>query len=222
MTKKVLFVLTSTSQFPDGTQTGLWLEEASVPYQILTGADIDVDVVSIEGGEVPIDDNSTQNNELETYKKFVDLIQDVPALNLVNTAEYDAIYLPGGHGTVFDFANNPQLSDILLSFKEDNKFIASVCHGPSAFVGAKDKQGNSLINNMTLTSFTDEEERQMGFEDQVPFLTQTALQDLGANFKAAEAFSSHVETDGQLITGQNPQSSQAVGEALRDALLGQQ
>ncbi|WP_436937581.1 type 1 glutamine amidotransferase domain-containing protein [Staphylococcus xylosus] len=218
MSKKVLFILTSRNQYDDGTPTGLWLEEASEPYNILTEADIAVDITSIEGGEVPLDPNSTQNNELDKYAEFVAKINDVPSIAEVDVAQYDAVYLPGGHGTVFDYAHNQQLSSILADFKDEDKIISSVCHGPSAFVGAKDKQGNFLVNGVTLTSFTDEEERAMGLENKVPFLTQTELENQGAKFVTKENFTEHIETDSQFITGQNPQSSVAIGKALRDAL----
>lgn len=218
MSKKVLFILTSRNQYEDGTPTGLWLEEASEPYNILTEADIAVDITSIEGGAVPLDPNSTQNNELDKYAEFVAKIKDVPSIAEVDVAQYDAVYLPGGHGTVFDYAHNQQLSSILADFKDEDKIISSVCHGPSAFVGAKDKQGNFLVNGVTLTSFTDEEERAMGLENKVPFLTQTELENQGAKFITKENFSEHVEIDSQFITGQNPQSSVAIGKALRDAL----
>ncbi|MEB8126504.1 type 1 glutamine amidotransferase domain-containing protein [Staphylococcus succinus] len=218
MSKKVLFILTSRNQYDDGTPTGLWLEEASEPYNILINANIDVDIVSIEGGEVPVDPNSTQNGELEKYAQFVDSIKQVPSLGEVNTSEYDAVYLPGGHGTVFDYAHNQKLASMLADFKSEGKIISSVCHGPSAFVGAKDNEGNFLINGVTLTAFTDEEERAMGLEDKVPFLTQSELENQGAKFITKDNFVEHVETDGQFITGQNPQSSAAIGEALRKAL----
>jgi putative intracellular protease/amidase len=218
LSKKVLFILTSRNQYDDGTPTGLWLEEASEPYNILINANIDVDIVSIEGGEVPVDPNSTQNGELEKYAQFVDSIKQVPSLGEVNTSEYDAVYLPGGHGTVFDYAHNQKLASMLADFKSEGKIISSVCHGPSAFVGAKDNEGNFLINGVTLTAFTDEEERAMGLEDKVPFLTQSELENQGAKFITKDNFVEHVETDGQFITGQNPQSSVAIGEALRKAL----
>ena len=218
MSKKVLFILTSRNQYDDGTPTGLWLEEASEPYNILINANIDVDIVSIEGGEVPVDPNSTQNGELEKYAQFADSIKQVPSLGEVNTSEYDAVYLPGGHGTVFDYAHNQKLASMLADFKSEGKIISSVCHGPSAFVDAKDNEGNFLINGVTLTAFTDEEERAMGLEDKVPFLTQSELENQGAKFITKDNFVEHVETDGQFITGQNPQSSVAIGEALRKAL----
>ncbi|MCD8832978.1 type 1 glutamine amidotransferase domain-containing protein [Staphylococcus arlettae] len=218
MSKKVLFVLTSRNQYDDGSQTGLWLEEASEPYRILAEANITVDLVSIDGGAVPIDANSTQNGELEQYSDFVDKINDVPSIKTVNVDNYDAIYLPGGHGTVFDFGHNQELATVLAEFKEQNKFISSVCHGPSAFVGAKDKNGNFMVKDVTLTAFTDEEERAMGLENKVPFLTQSELENQGAKFVTKDNFVSHVEQDGLFITGQNPQSSIAIGETLRDAL----
>ncbi|HLR18362.1 MAG TPA: type 1 glutamine amidotransferase domain-containing protein [Staphylococcus sp.] len=218
MSKKVLFIITSVNQFEDGTPTGLWLEEASEPFNILTGANISVDIATINGGEVPLDPNSTQNGELETYKEFVDQINQSISINDVDVAQYDAVYLPGGHGTVFDFAHNQKLASVLADFNAEDKVIASVCHGPSAFVGAKNKKGNFLINGVTLTSFTDEEERSMGLVDQVPFLTQTELENQGAKFVTKDNFTEHIEIDNQFITGQNPQSSKAIGEALRDAL----
>jgi putative intracellular protease/amidase len=218
LSKKALFILTSRSHYDDGSQTGLWLEEASVPYEVLNEAGIDVDLVSIEGGSVPIDDNSTQNDELNKYSSFVEKIKDVSSIEDIKVEDYDAVYLPGGHGTVFDFGHNQALASLIADFKDQNKFISSVCHGPSAFVGAKDNRGNFLVNGVTLTSFTDEEERAMGLEEKVPFLTQTELEKQGAKFITKDNFVSHVEEDGLFITGQNPQSSEAVGKALRDAL----
>ncbi|PTE42157.1 glutamine amidotransferase [Staphylococcus equorum] len=218
MSKKVLFIITSVNQFEDGTPTGLWLEEASEPYNILTAANINVDIATINGGEVPLDPNSTQNGELNKYKAFVEQTKSASNIEDIDVSQYDAVYLPGGHGTVFDFAHNQKLASVLADFKADDKIIASVCHGPSAFVGAKDKKGNFLVKGVTLTAFTDEEERAMGFEDKVPFLTQTELENQGAQFVTQDNFTEHVETDNQFITGQNPQSSVALGETLREAL----
>ncbi|WP_210141039.1 type 1 glutamine amidotransferase domain-containing protein, partial [Staphylococcus sp. GDX8P113P-2] len=104
------------------------------------------------------------------------------SIDNINVSDYDAVYLPGGHGTVFDFAHNQKLANILSDFKHEGKFISSVCHGPSAFVGAKDKNGKYLVEGVTLTSFTDDEERTMGLENKVPFLTQTELEQQGAKF----------------------------------------
>ncbi|MEJ7172841.1 type 1 glutamine amidotransferase domain-containing protein [Staphylococcus caprae] len=218
MSKKVLFVLTSTKQYPDGTETGLWLEEAGEPYDILTQEGIEVDIASIKGGHVNLDPNSTSDELLNHYSTFVSHLNDTPSIDDINADDYDAIYLPGGHGTVFDFANNEKLANILVHFRDKDKIISSVCHGPSAFVGVKGSNGKYLVDGIQLTAFTDSEEKAMGLEEKVPFLTQSKLEEQGARFVASDDFASHLEEDRKFITGQNPQSSEVIGKALVNAL----
>lgn len=218
MSKKVLFVLTSTSQYPDGTETGLWLEEAGEPYDILKNEGIDVDIASIKGGKVNLDPNSTSDELLNKYTSFTSHLNTTPSIEEINVDEYDAIYLPGGHGTVFDFANNEKLANILVHFRDHDKIISSVCHGPSAFVGVKTSNGKYLIDGIRLTAFTDSEEKAMGLEEKVPFLTQSKLEEQGADFVTSNDFTSHLEEDRKFITGQNPQSSEVIGKALVNAL----
>ena len=218
MSKKVLFVLTSINQFPDGTETGLWLEEAAEPFNILTKEGIVVDVASVKGGKVNLDPNSTSDEALNHYVKFVSHLNNTASIDDINVDDYDAIYLPGGHGTVFDFANNNMLAEILIHFRNHDKIISSVCHGPSAFVGVKDSNGKYLVDGIKLTSFTDSEEKSMGFENKVPFLTQSKLEEQGAHFVAQDDFTSHLEEDSKFISGQNPQSSKVVGKAILNEL----
>lgn len=218
MSKKVLFVLTSTSQYPDGTETGLWLEEAGEPYDILKNEGIDVDIASIKGGKVNLDPNSTSDELLNKYTSFTSHLNTTPSIEEINVDEYDAIYLPGGHGTVFDFANNEKLANILVNFRDHDKIISSVCHGPSAFVGVKTSNGKYLVDGIRLTAFTDSEEKAMGLEEKVPFLTQSKLEEQGADFVTSNDFTSHLEEDRKFITGQNPQSSEVIGKALVNAL----
>ena len=218
MSKKVLFVLTSTSQYPDGTETGLWLEEAGEPYDILKNEGIDVDITSIKGGKVNLDPNSTSDELLNKYTSFTSHLNTTPSIEEINVDEYDAIYLPGGHGTVFDFANNEKLANILVHFRDHDKIISSVCHGPSAFVGVKTSNGKYLVDGIRLTAFTDSEEKAMGLEEKVPFLTQSKLEEQGADFVTSNDFTSHLEEDRKFITGQNPQSSEVIGKALVNAL----
>lgn len=218
MSKKVLFVLTSTSQYPDGTETGLWLEEAGEPYDILKNEGIDVDIASIKGGKVNLDPNSTSDELLNKYTSFTSHLNTTPSIEEINVDEYDAIYLPGGHGTVFDFANNEKLVNILVHFRDHDKIISSVCHGPSAFVGVKTSNGKYLVDGIRLTAFTDSEEKAMGLEEKVPFLTQSKLEEQGADFVTSNDFTSHLEEDRKFITGQNPQSSEVIGKALVNAL----
>lgn len=218
MSKKVLFVLTSTSQYPDGTETGLWLEEAGEPYDILKNEGIDVDIASIKGGKVNLDPNSTSDELLNKYTSFTSHLNTTPSIEEINVDEYDAIYLPGGHGTVFDFANNEKLANILVHFRDHDKIISSVCHGPSAFVGVKTSNGKYLVDGIRLTAFTDSEEKAMGLEEKVPFLTQSKLEEQGADFVTSNDFTSHLEEDRKFITGQTPQSSEVIGKALVNAL----
>lgn len=218
MSKKVLFVLTSTSQYPDGTETGLWLEEAGEPYDILKNEGIDVDIASIKGGKVNLDPNSTSDELLNKYTSFTSHLNTTPSIEEINVDEYDAIYLPGGHGTVFDFANNEKLANILVHFRDHDKIISSVCHGPSAFVGVKTSNGKYLVDGIRLTAFTDSEEKAMGLEEKVPFLMQSKLEEQGADFVTSNDFKSHLEEDRKFITGQNPQSSEVIGKALVNAL----
>ena len=210
MSKKVLFVLTSTSQYPDGTETGLWLEEAGEPYDILRNEGIDVDIASIKGGKVNLDPNSTSDELLNKYTSFTSQLNHTPSIEDIDVDEYEAIYLPGGHGTVFDFANNEKLANILVHFRDHDKIISSVCHGPST--------GKYLVDGIRLTAFTDSEEKAMGLEDKVPFLTQSKLEEQGAHFITSDDFTSHLEEDRKFITGQNPQSSEVIGKALVNAL----
>ncbi|MBD1792917.1 type 1 glutamine amidotransferase domain-containing protein, partial [Staphylococcus aureus] len=167
---------------------------------------------------VNLDPNSTSDELLNKYTSFTSHLNTTPSIEEINVDEYDAIYLPGGHGTVFDFANNEKLANILVHFRDHDKIISSVCHGPSAFVGVKTSNGKYLVDGIRLTAFTDSEEKAMGLEEKVPFLTQSKLEEQGADFVTSNDFTSHLEEDRKFITGQNPQSSEVIGKALVNAL----
>ncbi|WP_414054926.1 type 1 glutamine amidotransferase domain-containing protein [Macrococcus equi] len=214
MTKKVLMVLTNHDQFNDGTPTGLWLEEAAAPYKIFEKNNITVDFASVKGGAIPLDPNSVANNETQTYADVVKKLGDSLKLKDVVFENYDGVFIPGGHGTMYDLPNDPDLQHILAFYKEDDRAIGAVCHGPSAFVGAKLKDGKYLIDGVKLTGFTNAEESAMKLEDNVPFALQTELEKQGARFVVGKDFTSHVVTDHKFVTGQNPQSSEEVAEAF--------
>ncbi|WP_239706393.1 MULTISPECIES: type 1 glutamine amidotransferase domain-containing protein [unclassified Mammaliicoccus] len=218
MSKKLLMVVTNTSQFKDGKPTGLWLEEAAIPYKVFIKNGIEVDIASVSGGSVPIDPNSTQNDETKEYHDVLEKLQQTYGIKDIVFENYDGIFLPGGHGTVFDFPNNPDLENMLAYYKEKNKVIGSVCHGPSAFIGAKLPSGDYLVNAVKLTSFTDSEEQSMGLEKDVPFLLQTELEKQGARFVKGSDFDSHTVVDRNFVTGQNPNSSEEVAEKIVNVL----
>ncbi|GGI42102.1 type 1 glutamine amidotransferase domain-containing protein [Mammaliicoccus stepanovicii] len=218
MSKKVLIVVTNASQFKDGNPTGLWLEEAAIPYKVFIKNGVDVDIASVSGGSVPIDPNSTQNDEAKEYHDVLEKLQHTKGIKDIVFENYDGIFLPGGHGTVFDFPNNEDLENMLAYYKNNNKVVGAVCHGPSAFIGAKLPDGNYLVDGVKLTAFTDSEEKAMQLDGSVPFLLQTELEKQGARFVKGVDFESHVVADGKFVTGQNPNSSEEVAQKIVNVL----
>ena len=215
--KRVLIVVTSADKLPDGRGTGVWLDEFTTPYDMLKEAGLAVTVASIRGGAVPLDPGSVKGQA-----QLDEFAEDIRALNAslpvadVKAGDFDAVFLPGGHGTMMDFPDNAVLQGLLADFAEQGKVIAAVCHGPAGFAGVKRRDGSFLVAGKTMTAFTDEEEKAVGAT--VPFMLESRLRSEGANFVARDKWSDHVETDGNLITGQNPASSASVARAIIERL----
>ncbi|UII58694.1 type 1 glutamine amidotransferase domain-containing protein (plasmid) [Cytobacillus spongiae] len=208
-------VLTNESKIDDEHETGLWLSEFAEPYEEFTKQGYQVDVASIKGGRIPLDPNSLDDDEqVEKWKGITKELDQTMVLSQLNVNEYSGIFLPGGHGTMFDLPENPELQKALAHFAENNKAIGSVCHGPAGFVGTKLSNGKWLVEGKSLTAFTNEEEQQTGLDSLMPFLLETRLREQGAQFEKSEAWTDHVITDGKFVTGQNPQSSQSAAEAF--------
>jgi putative intracellular protease/amidase len=216
---RILMVVTSADRMPDGEPTGLWLEEAAVPYVVLREAGHEVVVASPRGGATPIDPRSKQEAPRPEWAEAEARLRDTRLLAEQDPAGFDAIFIPGGHGTMFDLPDNHVLGLALAHFHGAGKPIASVCHGPAAFVGALRGDGRPLVEGYTLTAFSDEEERMVGLDGVVPFLLASRLRELGARVENGPPMASHVREDGGLVTGQNPASSRAAAERLA-ALLG--
>jgi putative intracellular protease/amidase len=212
--KHVLILVTGADKTLKGKQTGLWLEEYTVPYTLFTEAAFDVTVASLKGGKAPIDPGSIQEDSEKEWKDAITLLASTRPVDELSAKDFDAIFLPGGHGTMFDLPNNVQLERLLSEFEGKDKVIAAVCHGPAGFVGAKKADGTPLVAGKTITSFTDAEESAAGKVEDVPFLLESTLRKEGANFIVGENWASHVQVDGKLVTGQNPASSKAVAEAV--------
>jgi len=215
----ILMIVTSAGRMPNGHSTGLWLEEFAVPYRVLHDAGHAVLVASPKGGDTPIDARSADAaEEHPEWEEAAKLLQQTHPLEGLRADDYDAVFIPGGHGTMFDFPDNPVLGTLVADFHAQGKPIASVCHGPAAFVGVVRGDGKPLVEGYTLTAFSDAEETLSGLADVVPFLLSTRLAELGAEVENGLPMLSHVRQDRQLITGQNPKSSEAAAELLVKAL----
>lgn len=207
LAEKILMIVTNSAWLDDDHHTGLWLSEFVEPYMEFTQAGYDVTVASIAGGEVPIDPNSITNEEPEEWDGVMEPLKNTVKLDEVKPDHYSGVFLPGGHGTMVDFPDNESLKKALQPFVDEDKAIGAVCHGPAGFVGITDKYGKPLVDGKRLTAFTNAEEKETQLAEKVSFLLETRLSELGATFQAAPNYTDHVEVDGKLVTGQNPQSS---------------
>lgn len=212
--KKILIVTTNASQLDDFNKTGVWLEEFAVPYYRFKEEGYDVTVASPLGGVTPIDELSLQcenPTEWDYTKKYLD---NTEKLSDVDYKSYDAIFLPGGHGPMMDLANDELLGEIVSYFYNEHKPVGAVCHGPAGLLNAKTKSGEPVVKGMSITSFTNVEEKLMGKDKVVPFMLETALKKLGANFKEGLPMMENVVSDENLVTGQNPKSSTLIADVL--------
>ncbi len=208
---KILFVLTSHDRMLDATPTGIWLEEHAVPYLAFTKAGHQVTVASMAGGKVPVDPKSDPTPaQIVEWRDAIAQLADTPAFDTLDAEAFDVVYLPGGHGTVFDMPYDRKLHDLLFRFDATNRLIAAVCHAPAVFAGMRRADGTPFIAGRHVAAFTDAEERAVDGTDKVPFLLETRLKELGAIHHAAPDWTPNVYRHGRLITGQNPQSSAAV------------
>lgn len=220
-TPRILMVVTSADAMTSGEPTGLWLEEFAVPYRIFKQGGAEIEVASPRGGATPVDPRSAPDDtQKEEWHEAEQRLRQTKPLAEVDAADFDAVFLPGGHGTMFDLPGNPQLAALLEGFAAEDKVIAAVCHGPAGLVGVNGKDGRPLVAGRTVAVFTDEEERAVELDREVPFLLETRLRELGAQVDPAPPFQVHAVRDGRLVTGQNPPSSGRTAELTLEALRG--
>ncbi|GAA3770249.1 type 1 glutamine amidotransferase domain-containing protein [Micromonospora maritima] len=211
---RALIALTSHSELGrTGRTTGYYVGEAAEPWEVFRAAGYDVDLVSVAGGEPPVDGRDdtdrTQNDFLATAG-----VTDTPKAADVDPDGYDVIVFAGGHGTMWDFPDDPDLARIARAIYERGGVVAAVCHGPSALVNLTLSDGSRLIAGKRVAGFTNDEEAAVGLTDEVPFLLADKLTEAGAQHVPAPNFTEHVVVDGRLVTGQNPQSARALAEAV--------
>ena len=217
----VLFVVTAarTWTLADGTAhpTGYWAEELLAPYELLTAAGHDVSFAT-PGGIAPVADAGCLRDGDADAIAAIDGLASPLVLAAVDPAAYDAVYYPGGHGPMQDLATDADSAALITATIAGGRPLAAVCHGLAALLPALDAEGRPVVAGRTITGFSDEEERIGGLADRAPFLLESSLRELGADIAVAEPWSDHVVVDGQLITGQNPQSSASAAAALVAAL----
>lgn len=215
----VLLVSTNAAVIgPHNRKTGFFFPEIAHPVQALDKAGIAVDFASPLGGTPPEDGFDAGDPTQPAFRdsKAYRRLSRSRKLSEVDVLDYDAVFFPGGLGPMVDITGNPEVQDVVTRAWEAGLIVSAVCHGPSAFLGVT-VDGAPLVRGRKLTSFSKAEEDGYARDD-VPFDLETALREEGAVYDATEPWHSNVTVDGRLITGQNPQSGTAVGEALADAL----
>lgn len=217
MKKKILFVVTSHDKKGDtGEETGYYLGEVSHPWEVLHKAGYEIDFVSPKGGTPPVDGFDLKdpiNKEFWESKDKSKIDQSLQP-SQVNPNDYSTIFYAGGHGAMWDFADNTELSKIASKIYENGGIVAAVCHGPAGLVNIKLNNGKYLVDGKKINAFTNEEEAEVKLTNLVPFLLEDKLKERGAKFEKSGLWQNHVVTDQRVITGQNPQSAKSVGEAI--------
>ena len=220
--KSVLMVVTSNNRIDDTHVTGIWFEEFALPYREFKSNGFDVTVASPLGGEAPIELRSAPKpEEASLWAEELEVLKQTKTLTSVDAADFDAIFIPGGHGAMFDLPENTTLHKLLAAFAQADKVIGSICHGPAGLVGARLADGTPLVAGKAITAFTNDEECEIEFDGLMPFSLETKLRELGGKFVVQPNWSDHIEIDGNLITGQNPQSCTSIARAMVEAIQSQ-
>lgn len=222
MKPKILFVVTSHAKIDQtGKATGFYLSEVAHPWNVLINAGYEVDFVSPRGGEAPVDGFDLEdpiNRKFWEDKTYRAKIEQTKLPSEIDPADYVGIHFAGGHGAMWDLADNVVIAQIAARIYVRGGIVAAVCHGPAGLVNIKLPNGKYLVEGKRVNAFTNEEEAAVQLEKVVPFLLESKLIERGARFEKSAPFSSHVVADHRLITGQNPQSATAVGEVLVEQL----
>jgi putative intracellular protease/amidase len=228
--KSILIVVTSHAQMGDtGKPTGLWVEELAVPYYQFVDAGMHVEISAPLGGVAPLEPNSlkpTGQNDPVVERFMADpeaqhKITNMKALSTLDMAAFDALFLPGGHGTMWDLPLDASVKATVEKAVATGKVLAAVCHGPAGLVAARRPDGESIVHGKRVTAFSNSEEDAVGLSGVVPFMLESRLRELGAEFSSGPDWQPFAVRDGLLVTGQNPASSLLVGQHVLSALEGQ-
>lgn len=227
MRNKVLIIVTNVAGYDKvDKQTGLWLGELTHFYDELEAGGYQMDIVSISGGAVPLDPRSLKGIAMDAHIKkrmqdpsFMNLLQNTKSVEDVNAADYSAIFLTGGHGVMWDFPENQKLQQLIRDIYESEGIVSSVCHGYCGLLNVKLSDGKYLVAGKKVTGYSWLEEKLAGVANIVPYNAEAVMKERGAKYiKGLLPFTSYVESDGRLITGQNPFSTKATAKAVIKAI----
>ena len=219
---RILMVLTSHDQLGDtGKKTGFWLEEFAAPYYVFKDAGADITIASPKGGQPPLDPKSdepdSQTDATRRFKADADAqkqLANTALLSSVKVDDFDAVFYPGGHGPLWDLAEDAQSIALIEKTFAAGKPLALVCHAPGVLRHTKAPDGSPLVKGKKVTGFTNSEEEAVQLTKVVPFLVEDMLKAHGGNYSKGADWAPYVLTDGTLITGQNPASSEPGAHAL--------
>jgi putative intracellular protease/amidase len=226
MVMKILMVITSHDKLGNtGRKTGFWLEELAAPYFVFKDSGAQVVLASPKGGQPPLDPKSNEPNfRTELTRRFEadsaanEQLASTLRLDSVKQRDYDTVFYPGGHGPMWDLAEDKHSVALLESFLAAGKTFAVVCHSTGALRHVKTPDGKVFVEGKTVTGFTNGEEEAVQLTKVVPFLVEDEMLRLGATFSKVKDWGVHTVIDGQLITGQNPASSGPAARLLLDTL----
>ena len=219
---KILMVLTSHDQLGStGLKTGFWLEEFAAPYYVFKDANTDITIASPMGGQPPLDPKSDvpdfQPEATKRFKTDTEAQAELAGslkLSDISPDDFDAVFYPGGHGPLWDLAEDRNSISLIEVMYAAGKTVAAVCHAPAAFLHTEGPDGSPLVEGKSVTGFSNSEEAAVELTEIVPFLLEDELQSIGANYSKSSDWHPYTVTDGNLITGQNPASSEEVAQAL--------
>ena len=224
--KNILFVLTSHNELGNtGKKTGFWIEEFAAPYYYLSDKGYNITLASPKGGQPPMDPKSATedastaaterfNRDLKTQEK----LSKTELLATIDANDFDAVFYPGGHGPLWDLAENVISISLIESFYNNNKPVATVCHAPGVLKNVKENNGDYVVNNKKVTGFANTEEEAVALTEVVPFLVENMLKENGGIYSKGDDWQPYAISDGRLITGQNPASSGLVAIKLVEML----
>ncbi len=219
---KILIVLTSHSELGNtGKKTGFWIEEFAAPYYVFQEAGASVIIASPKGGQPPIDPKSDEpasqtpaTIRFKADKSLQELLANTKKLSDVSADDFDAVFYPGGHGPMWDLTNDADSINLIEAFWSSKKPVVAVCHAPAVLLNVMDDEDNALVKGKQVTGFTNTEEEAVKLTDVVPFLLEDELKNKGSIYSSKEDWAVYTVTDGLLITGQNPASSEAAAHEL--------